>query len=409
MPPPLRFAPRTPRYGNIEFIKRHFERNKNNRLHNNFHYNKSFYYLLKDNLLMKTKPWMMLLAMLAGWINQKQQEAIAYLKEENNILKTELLKATGKKRIFLNDKQRRRLAILAKKVGRKTLSDICSAFSPDTILMWHRKLVANKYDGSKNRGKGGRPRISDYLRQLIIYMAKDNKHLGGKSLHGYLKYLGLQVSPSTINRILREHGIEPCPDRPERTTWNEFIKRHWDSLSAIDFFTKEVYTIHGLVRYMVLVVIDYKTRKVEIAGIIPQAHGDWMKQMARNLTDPIDGFLKDKKYLVHDWDSLFTKDFKEILRAGGVRCVKTSVACPNMNPFVERFVRSIKHECLNKMLIFGESHLRYCVNEYIEHYHTERPHQGIGNNIIDPPPVGQGEIVCHERLGGLLKSYGRAA
>ena len=117
---------------------------------------------------MKTKPMTMLLMMLAGWMNRQQQEIIEYLKAENGILRDELLKATGKKRIFLNDSQRRRLAILAKKVGRKALFDICSAFSPDTILMWHRKLVANKYDGSKNRGKGGRPRISDYLRQLII-------------------------------------------------------------------------------------------------------------------------------------------------------------------------------------------------------------------------------------------------
>ncbi len=160
---------------------------------------------------------------------------------------------------------------------------------------------------------------------------------------------------------------------------------------------------------MVLVVIDYSTRRVEIAGIVPQADGVWMKQIARNLTDPINGFLRDKKYLVHDWDTLFTKDFRAILRAGGVKCVKTSVACPNMNPFVERFVRSIKHECLNKMLIFGERHLRYVIGEYMEHYHHSRPHQGIGNNMIAPLPQGKGEIVCHERLGGLLKSYRRAA
>ncbi len=134
-----------------------------------------------------------------------------------------------------------------------------------------------------------------------------------------------------------------------------------------------------------------------------------MKQIARNLTDPIEGFLKNKKYLIHDRDPLFTKDFKEILKAGGIVCKKTTVACPNMTPYVERFIRSIKSECLNKMLIFGESHLRYVVNEYMEHYHTERPHQGIGNEIIDPQPQGKGEIVCHERLGGLLKSYRRAA
>ncbi len=358
---------------------------------------------------MKTKPWMMLVAMMAGWLNRQQQEAIAYLKEENKILRDELSKATGKKRIILNDSQRRRLAILAKRVGRKALFDISCIFSPDTLLMWHRKLVARKYDGSKNRGKGGRPRISDKLKQLIIDMAKDNKHLGCKKLHGYLKYLGLKVSPATISRVLREHGIEPCPDRPEKTSWNEFIKAEWDSLTAIDFFTTEIYTIKGLVRYMVLVVIDYKTRKVEIAGIIPQAYGDWMKQIARNLTDPIEGFLRDKKYLIHDRDPLFTKAFKEILKAGGITCKKTTVASPNMTPYVERFVRSIKSECINKMLIFGEKHLRYVVNEYMEHYHTERPHQGIGNNIIDPPSLGDGKIICHERLGGLLKSYRRAA
>ena len=135
-----------------------------------------------------------------------------------------------------------------------------------------------------------------------------------------------------------------------------------------------------------------------------------MKQIPRNLTDPIDGFLKDKKYLIHDRDPLFTKEFRAILRAGGVKPVKTTVASPNLNPFAERFVRSIKSECLNKMLIFGERHLRYVVGEYMKHYHTERPHQGIGNNIITPlPQPPDGEIVCHERLGGLLKSYRRAA
>jgi hypothetical protein len=358
---------------------------------------------------MGTKPMTMLLAMLAGWLNQQQQEIIEYLLEENRILRDELRKATGKKRIILSDAQRRRLAILGRKLGRKLLGQVCSSFSPDTLMLWHRKLVANKYDGSRHRSKFGRPRITDELKQLIIDMAKDNKHLGGKSLHGYLKYLGIKVSPATINRVLREHGIEPCPDRPEKTTWNEFIQREWQSLAAIDFFTHEVYTARGLVKYMILVVIDYSTRTVEIAGIIPQAHGDWMKQMARNLTDPIDGFLKDKKFLIHDRDPLFTKAFREILRAGGVKCVRTTAASPNMTPFVERFIRSIKHECLNKLIIFGERHLRYVVSEYILHYNHDRPHQGIGNNMIDPLPQGTGEIVCHERLGGLLKSYRRAA
>ena len=358
---------------------------------------------------MKIKPTTMLLTMLAGWMNRQQQEVIEYLKAENSILKEELLKATGKKRIFLNDSQRRRLAILGKRLGRKLLSEICSAVSPDTLLLWHRKLVAQKYDGSKHRSKFGRPRISDELKQRIIDMALDNKHLGVRKLYGYLKYLGLKVSPATISRVLREHGIEPCPDRPEKTTWNEFIKSHWDSLAAIDFFTTEVHIIRGLVKIMVLFCIDYKTRKVEIAGIIPQADGRWMMQMARNLTDTFDGFLRNKKYLIMDRDPLFTEAFRQILKDSGVTPLRTTVASPNLNPFAERFVRSIKHECLNKMIIFGERHLRYVVSEYMDYYHHSRPHQSLDNNMIEPLPQGKGEIVCHEQLGGLLKSYRRVA
>jgi hypothetical protein len=156
-------------------------------------------------------------------------------------------------------------------------------------------------------------------------------------------------------------------------------------------------------------VIDYATRKVEIAGIVEQAYGDWMVQMARNLTDPFCGFLKNKKYLVHDRDVLYTQEFIKTLKAGGVKPIKSMPMAPNFSPFVERFIRSIKSECLDRMLIFGEAHLRYCISEFVTHYHAERAHQGLGNTIIEPPPQGSGKIVCQERLGGLLKFYRRAA
>ncbi len=211
---------------------------------------------------MKIKPNIVFLSMLSGWINRQQQEAINFLMEENKILKHELLKATGKKRIVLNDKQRRRLAILAKRVGRKMLFEISYVFSPDTLLKWFRKLAGKKYDGSKNRSKFGRPRISDELKQLIIAMAKDHKHLGCGQLHGYLKYLGYKVSAPTISRILREHGIEPAPDRAVKTTWNEFIRSQWGSLIAIDFFNVKVLTLGGgrrriMINEAVQTVLDY--------------------------------------------------------------------------------------------------------------------------------------------------------
>jgi len=360
---------------------------------------------VRNEAHMRGKPLAMLIMMLAGWINRQQQEAIEYLKEENRILREKL----GPKRILLNDSQRRRLAILGRRIGRKALNEVCCVFSPDTVLRWHRRLVAMKYDGSQNRRKYGRPQITDELRNLIIKIGRANRDWGSIRIQGYVKYLGYKVSPKTISNILREHGLEPEPNRKRGTTWNEFIKIHWQSLAASDFFTTEIYTLKGLTRYMVLVAIDYTTRKVEVAGIVQQADGEWMKQMARNLIDPFQGFLNGKKYLIHDRDSLFTRDFVGILRLSGVKTVKTSPLAPNLTPYVERFIRSIKSECLDRMLIFGERHLEYVVNEFLLHYHHERPHQGIGNDMIEPRSQGEGEIVCHERIGGLLKSYRRAA
>jgi transposase InsO family protein len=347
-----------------------------------------------EEFMMPTKPLAMLLVMLAGWINRQQQDVIEYLKEENRILREKL----GSKRILLNDSQRRRLAILGRRIGRKALSEVCCVFSPDTILKWHRKLVAMKYDGSQKRRKYGRPQITDELRNLIIKIAQANRGWGSIRIQGHLKYLGYKVSHKTISNILREHGLEPEPDHKRRTTWNEFIKVHWQSLAAIDFFTTEIYTLKGLTRYMILVVIDYTTRKVEVAGIVQQPNGEWMKQIARNLTDPFQGFLSSKKYLIHDRDSLFTRDFVGILRLSGVTTVKTSPLAPNLTPYVERFIRSIKSECLDRMLIFGERHLEYVVSEYLQHYHHERPHQGIGNDMIESRSQGEGEIDCGVRV-----------
>ena len=345
----------------------------------------------------------MLLMMLAGWINRQQQEMIEYLQEENKILREKL----GKKRIILNDDQRRRLAIKGKKVGRKFLGDICCIFSPDTILRWHRKLVAQKYDGSKNRRKPGRPPISRKIEDLIVRIASENPSWGYFRIEGHMKHLGYNVSRTTIGRVFARRGFDPDPEIRKRTTWVDFIRSHWETLAAIDFFTIEIHTWRGLMRYMVLFAVELRSRKVEITGIIPQANGQWMKQMGRNLSDPMSGFLRGKRYIIHDRDPLFTREFAQILKTAGVQVVKTPKRSPNLNAYAERFVWSIKHECLNKMIIFGERHLRYVIDEYMSHYHHERPHQGIGNRMIDPFTQGEGEIVAHERLGGLLKSYGR--
>ena len=184
------------------------------------------------------------------------------------------------------------------------------------------------------------------------------------------------------------------------------------SIAATDFFSVEVLTRTGLVRYFVLFVIDLKTRRVEIAGILPRPNGDWMGQIARNLTDCDDGFLNGSRHLIHDRDPLFTTSFREILRSSGVEAVKLPARSPNLNAYAERFVRSIKSECLGQIIPLGERHLRRAVKEYTEHYHIERNHQGLDNRLIEER---QGVVDMNsaverlERLGGVLNYYDRRA
>ena len=181
---------------------------------------------------------------------------------------------------------------------------------------------------------------------------------------------------------------------------------------ATDFFTVEVWTQRGLQRFMVLFFIDLSTRKVEIAGIGRAANGLWMSQIARNLTDSEDGILIGKRYLIHDRDPLFTAEFLSIITETGVESVKLPARSPNLNAYAERFVRSIKESCLTRMIFFGEESLRKAIQNFVAHYHSERNHQGLSNQLISPEAghLGSaGEIQRRQRLGGMLNYYYRAA
>ncbi len=224
-------------------------------------------------------PLKFLLLMWAGWVNRAQQDAIDYLKEENRILREQM----GNKRLRLTNAQRRRLAQKAKVVGRAALRELACIVTPDTLLRWHRRLIAKKYDGSQQR-RPGRPRSPQEIQALIIRMAKENHTWGYRRIRGALRNLGHRIGRNTIKRILKNHGIEPAPERGKSMSWDTFLKAHWGAIAAADFFSLEIITKAGLVRYFVLFVIDLKTRRVEVAGIIQQPNGDWMKQIARNLT-----------------------------------------------------------------------------------------------------------------------------
>jgi transposase InsO family protein len=197
--------------------------------------------------------------------------------------------------------------------------------------------------------------------------------------------------------------------------WKTFLRTHLGAITGADFFSVEVLTLTGLVRYLVLFVIDLQTRRVHIGGVVRQAYGGWMAQVARNLTDGVDGFLIGKRYLIHDRDPVFSEEFRGVLAAAGVKCLRLPARSPDLNSVAERFVLSIKSECLSKLVPLGESHLRRAVSEYVAHYHGERNHQGVGNRLLmqaeQPMRAANSNapVERRERLGGLLNFYYRRA
>ncbi len=243
-------------------------------------------------------------------------------------------------------------------------------------------------------------------------MAKENPTWGFDRIEAAIANLGYAISDTTVGNILKANGIGPVPGRRQRTTWKTFLQAHWDVLGSIDFTTIEVWTKGGLVTYYILFVMEVATRRVHFAGCTTHPDGAWMEQVARNLTDPFDGFLRNTQYLLMDRDTKFCEGFREILEQAGVDGVRLPPRSPNLTPHIERFMRSIKDECLRQLIFFGEKSLRGAVSNFLDHYHRERNHQGLGNGIIDPgAEVGEetGEIQCRERLGGILRYYYRDA
>jgi transposase InsO family protein len=296
-------------------------------------------------------------------MNQHQQHVIEYLMEENRVLREQM----GSRRLRFSDNQRCRLAAKAKKLGRKLLAQVATIVTPETLLAWHRKLIAQKYDGSSFRRPGRRPTGKE-IAALIVRMAEENRAWGYRRIQGALANLGHMLAHNTIANILKGHGIEPAPERSRKTTWREFLDRHWQQIVASDFFTIEVWTRSGLQRFVILFFMELSTRRVEVGGIASRANGLWMTQIARNLTDDIDGFFKGKRYLIHDRDPLYTREFLSMLDEHGIESVKLPPRSPNLNAYAERFVRTIKESCLERMILFGEEALRNAVHEFVAHY-----------------------------------------
>ncbi len=349
----------------------------------------------------------LLLAVVSGWVHRRQLLVIEFLQDENRMLKIRL----RGKRIRFTDAERALLARKAKAVGRKALMELDTIVSPDTLMRWHKRLAAQTWDYSSRRGLG-RPGIMREISQLIIRMAVDSPGWGYTRIQGALANLDHKVGRGTIANVLKGNGVEPAPERGKLTRWSTFLKAHWKVFAASDFFDVEVWTTRGLIAYYVLFVIGIADRVVHIAGMTNRPDEYWMLQAGRHLLDTEDGALAGKRYLIVDRDTKYSKRFREFIAEGGTEVIRLPPLSPNLNAFAERFVRSIKEECLAKMIFGGQGSLRRALTEYMTHFHEERNHQGLENRLIrERPMVAANDASIHRRtrLGGMLSYYDRIA
>ena len=302
--------------------------------------------------------WAQLLAYVTGKVDQELLLRNEYLAAENRILKAQI-----KGRLLLSQEEKVTLAEIAHRLGRKALEKVAGAAQPDTILDWYRKLIAKKFDGSRFRQRVGRPRIAEEIERLVVRMAKENPSWGYDRIVGALANLGHRLSDQTVGNLLRRHGISPAPKRKQTVSWKDFIRSHRDVLAGMDFFTAEVLTLKGLLTYYVLFFIHLETRQVSLAGFTPYPDQEWMEQQARNMTMEEWGCLRGCRYLLHDRDPKFCESFRELIESGSVKPIRLPARSPNLNSYAERWVRSVKEECLAKLILFGESSLRRALQQ----------------------------------------------
>lgn len=326
---------------------------------------------------------------------------VKFLCEENRILRARL-----PARISTTHEERRRLLRFGVPLG-DAIKGLISIVRPQTFAKW-----AKNGPGMRRCGKTGRPRKPEEIRALIARIARD-MGCGSTRVRGELLKLGIpSVSRTTVRRILKEHGLDPAPKRRGQS-WDEFIRAHAETLWACDFFTKTVWTGLGPRVAYVLFFLHIKSRRVIVSKPTIHPTREWTAEQATLLIDQArEAGLPQPKILLRDRDAKFGPDFDEVLRASGCHPKVLPVQSPMLNAFAERWIQSVKRECLDHFIAFGLDHLAYLIASWVAHYHEQRPHQGLGNRLIagpDPPETPIGPIRCRTRLGGVLKSYERVA
>ena len=349
-----------------------------------------------------------LLARLAGSSDSELARQVRYLKEENRILRDKL-----PKRLAVTCQERQRLLKVGKALG-EAIKELITIVSPRTFTRWLSGETPTRKTSSPVV-PSGRPRTEAAIRDVVLRLARETGW-GYTRILGELKKLGVRsICRSTVKNILRENGFDPGPKRGAGT-WDEFLKRHAQTLWACDFFSKKVWTMRGMVEVFVLFFIHLGSRRVHVTGMTAHPDKAWMVQQARNVSMIFGEQSERPRYLLRDLDTKFVKEFDAILESDGLEVKAVGPLAPNLNAHAERWVQSVKAECLDHFIVFGESHLRHLITEYTDHYYnTVRPHQGMDNVPLtgclpaETSAVRAEDIVCEERLGGLLKHFHRRA
>jgi putative transposase len=284
------------------------------------------------------------------------------------------------------------------------LRDVIRIVQPETVLKWHRELVRRKWL-QKRKPKGGRPRLSQELEDLIVQMAKENARWGYGKIEGELLKLGFTVSESAVRNVLKRHHIVPAPERGS-SSWRHLMSHYKEQLIACDFFTVETLTLKTL---YVLFFIELGSRKVHLAGVTANPNEVWVAQQARQVMWELGERNPPCRFLIRDRDKKYIEAFDTVFRSEGIKVIRTPVRAPNANAYAERWVRSVREECLDHLLILNQAHLRRVLKTYVEYYNKARPHQGIGQRIPVAPEQSpcSGAVEHRKVLGGIINDYYR--
>ncbi len=322
---------------------------------------------------------------------------------------------------------RHELAVLRRQVARPRLDESDRVFlaaasrllgrtsrpsffvQPDTLLGWHRQLVRRRWTYARPRP--GRPAVSAEIRELVLRLARENPRWGYQRIVGELAGVGQRVSATTVAKILRRADVSPAGARAQ-LSWREFLRAHADSIIACDFFTVETL---WLGRLYVLFFLELGTRRVHLAGCSANPDGRWTTQQARQLAWSLTERPTPIRFLIHDRDSKFSRAFDDVFRSEGVEIIRTPFRAPNANAFAERWVGTIRRDCLDWLLIASRRQLEHVLRVYVEHYNAHRPHRALALTppsrrslrVVNSGPTDQ--IHRRDRLGGLIHEYAKAA